>query len=159
MNEERLNLVLEEIKKNNEEGLIDFVLIVSGSKCKKFMDLLGDNKNIFKNGCIYTTNYDKYQQIKKVYDIIENVYTEPDEIISFINDNKSNTNIFKIYKLINIYNYIDNYYFFHKLIAEKYDKKILENSSTYEFSIALLNDININGFRHINIFSTSLYAK
>ena len=138
----RLNIVLEEIKKNNKD-MSDFYLIVSGSNCESFIKLLDEKKlNIFKSGCIYTTNLKKYQQLEKKYDIIENVCTEEDEILSFINEHKSNTDIFKTYKLININNYMDNYYNFHKIISNQYNTEILENENEFENSIALLQDIN-----------------
>lgn len=155
--EKRLNLVMEELKKNDT---IDFNLIVSGSKCKKIMEKLSnENKNIIKNGCIYTTNIKKYKKLieKEKYDIINHIYTEEDEIISFINDNKSNTEVFKTYKLINYNNYIDNYYYFHKLISDQYNEEILEDGNAYECSVAILQDINQS--RNFDIGTLSEYLK
>ena len=106
--EKRLKLILEEIKRKNN-GNYDFHLIVTGSKCKKVMDILGeDEKKLFKSGCIYTENYTKYKKyIKEYNDIIKNVYTEKDEIISFIKKNESSTDVYQSYKLIDYDNYID----------------------------------------------------
>ena len=153
--EMRLNLVLEEIKKNNNNNSVEFNLIISGSNCKKIMEKLSD-KNIFKNGCIYTTNLIKYKNLKEKYDIINLIYTEEDEIISFINDNKSYTEIFKTYKLINYNNYIDNYYYFHKLIYDQYNPETLENGNIYEYSVAILQDINSNTDLDIETLSAYL---
>ena len=154
--EKSLNLVLEEIEKNNR-NMSDFHIIVSGSNCVKFMKILENrNLNIFKNGCIYTTNIEKYQKLKKEYDIIENVYTEEDEIIEYINEHKSNTDIFKTYKLININNYMDNYYYFHKLISNQYNTEILENGNVFENSVAELKDIYSSGELDFITFSEIL---
>ena len=116
------------------------------------------NQKIFKNGCIYTTNLEKYKYLKKKYDIINNIYTEQDEIISFINDNKSNTEIFKTYKLINFDNYKDNYYYFHKLISEQYNPETLEKGNdAFEYSVAILQDINSS--RDLDVGTLSEYLK
>ena len=154
--EKRLNFVLEEIKKNNNNNSIKFDLIISGSNCKKIMEKLS-NKNIFKNGCIYTTNLVKYKNLKEKYDIINYICTEEDEIISFINDNKSNTEIFKTYKLINYNNYIDNYYYFHKLISDQYNPETLEQGDMYEYSVAILQNINLN--TNLDIGTLSAYLE
>ena len=136
--EKRFKLILEEIQKNNNQN-IDFHLIVTGSKCKKVMRILGEDQKFFKKGCIYTGNYNKYKNYMNEYhDIIKNVYTERDEIISFIKENESGTNIFESYKLINYENYIDKYYNFHKVISEQYKEEILNNGNSYEVSLALL---------------------
>ena len=77
-------------------------------------------KNYFQDGCIYTGNYTKYKKyIKEYNEIIKNVYTVKDEIISFIiNKENSETTAFQSYKLVNYDNYIDKYYHFHKLISD-----------------------------------------
>ena len=116
------------------------------------MKLIKDKKmDIFKSECIYTTNTEKYKDLENKYDIIENVFTEQDEIISFINEHKSNTNIFKTFKLINFDNYMDKYYNFHKLISEQYKEEFLNDTDKYEFSVALLKDINSS--RNLDISS------
>ena len=151
-NEKKFNLVLHEIQNSNNKKIVNFDLIVSGSKCKKLMKLIKDKKmDIFKSGCIYTTNTEKYKDLENKYDIIENVFTEQDEIISFINEHKSNTNIFKTFKLINFDNYMDKYYNFHKLISEQYKEEFLNDTDKYEFSVALLKDINSS--RNLDISS------
>jgi hypothetical protein len=143
--EKRFKLILEEIQKNNNQN-IDFHLIVTGSKCKKVMRILEKDKKLFKKGCIYTGNYNKYKNyINEYHDFIENVYTERDEIISFIKENESDTNIFESYKLINYENYIDKYYNFHKVISEQYKEEILNNGNSYEVSLALLQNMSSDG--------------
>ena len=139
--EKRFKLILDEIKKDNKN--YNFHLIVSGSKCQKVMDILEqEERNIFQTGCIYTSNYNKYKNYIEKYDIIKNVYTEQDEIISFIKENENNIDIFQSYKLINFDNYMDKYYYFHKLISEQYKENILNNGVLYEeFSLALMQDM------------------
>ena len=116
-----------------------------------------ENTDIFKNGCIYTTNIEKYKKLKEKYDIINDIYTEEDEIIFYINNNKSNTDVFKTYKLINFNNYIDNYFYFHKLISDQYNEETLENWHAYECSVAILQDINSS--RDFDIGTLSEYLK
>ena len=65
--ENRLKLVMNEIQKNNEKNNKPcyFVLIVSGSSCDKFMKNLDEQKmDLFKSGCIYTTDFKGYNKIK-----------------------------------------------------------------------------------------------
>ena len=109
------------------------------------MGILGGKKKLFKKGCIYAGDYNKYKNYMNEYhDIIENVYTERDEIISFIKENESDTNIFESYKLINYEKYIDKYYNFHKVISELYKEEILNNGNSYEVSLALLQNMSSN---------------
>ena len=89
---------------------------------------------------IYTTNFKKYKNFKN--DFIENVYTEKEEIIIFINEHKNNSDIFKSFKLINYEKYIDKYYDFHKIISKKYDENSLNDKDRFNSYLALLKDIN-----------------
>ena len=114
------------------------------------MENLGeDKKKLFKSGCIYTSNYTKYKKyIKEYKDIIKNVYTEKDEIISFIKDNEScSTDVFHSFKLLNYDNYIDKYYLFHKIISNKYREDLLNNNDYYNYDtiFALLSDMKTHG--------------
>ena len=97
--EAKLRLILKEMEKIQIKSGVNyyFHLIVTGSKCKKVMEILGEKeKKLFESGCIYTENYTKYKNyIKEYNDIIKNVYTEKDEIISFIKNNESSTNVFQ----------------------------------------------------------------
>ena len=106
------------------------------------MKILGEDKKLFKSGCIYTRNYTKYKDKKN--DIIKHVYTEKDEIISFIKNNESSTNIFHSFKLISYDNYIDNYYRFHKIISNQYKEDLLNNNDNYTSALmALMNDMKM----------------
>ena len=61
-NEKSLNLIIDEIQKSNYKE-IKFDLIVTGTQCKKILNLLGDKKkNLFKSGCIYTKDYKKIKK-------------------------------------------------------------------------------------------------
>jgi len=140
--EKRFNLILEEIQQYNNENY-NFHLIVTGSKCTKVMEILGeDKKKLFQDGCIYTGNYTKYKKyIKEYNEIIKNVYTEKDEIISFIiNNENSETTAFQSYKLVNYDNYIDKYYHFHKLISDMYKEDILNDNCNLYFE-AFITDL------------------
>ena len=151
--EKKLNLILNEINKNNENNDYYFHLIVTGSKCEKVMKIIGEEKSkIFKDSCIYTGNYSKYKNYIKKYDIIKNVYTEEDEIISFIKENESDDNIFQTYKLINFYNYIDKYYYLHKEISNQYIEENLNNGILYEeYFLPLIKNMNTKEDLNINI--------
>ena len=101
-------------------------------------------KKLFKNGCIYTGDYTKYKKyIEEYNEVIKNVYTEKDEIISFIiNNENSETNAFQSYKLINYDKYIDKYYQFHKIISDIYKEEILNNiDKSNEYFEAFISDI------------------
>ena len=140
--EKRFNLILEEIQQYNNKNY-NFHLIVTGSKCTKVMKILGeDKKKLFQDGCIYTGNYTKYKKyIKEYNEIIKNVYTEKDEIISFIiNNENSETTAFQSYKLVNYDNYIDKYYHFHKLISDMYKEDILNDNCNLYFQ-AFITDL------------------
>jgi len=107
------------------------------------MEILGeDKKKLFQDGCIYTGNYTKYKKyIKEYNEIIKNVYTEKDEIISFIiNNENSDTTAFQSNKLVNYDNYIDKYYHFHKLISDMYKEDILNDNCNLYFE-AFITDL------------------
>ena len=156
--ERRFKLILNEIYQNNNNNDYYFHLIVSGSKCDKIMNIIGEERrSIFKDACIYTGNYSKYKAYINKYDIIKNVYTEEDEIISFIKENESDDNIFQSYKLINFYNYIDKYYDFHKEISKQYKEENLTNGPLYEeFTLALSRNMNSTQDLDIETFCSLL---
>ena len=156
--ERRFKLILNEIYQKNNYNDYYFHLIVTGSKCDKVMNIIGKERSrIFKNACIYTGNYNKYKNYINKYDIIKNVYTEEDEIISFIKENENDDNIFQSYKLINFYNYIDKYYDFHKEISKQYKEENLNNSILYEeYTLSLAKNMNSTEDLDIKTFCSLL---
>ena len=140
-NRQKLNFVLDEIKKNNNQNTnYNFHLIITGSIYNELMDsLTNEDKDIFKSGCIFSIEYDKYKNLKS--DFIKGVYSENDEVLCYINEYKNNSDIFKTYKLVNYNNYIDKYHSFHKIISEEYNEENLNDENRYINAVDLLKDI------------------
>ena len=141
--EKRFNLILEEIQQyNNEKYNFHNSYWLKMHKSNEDFRRR-QKKNYFQDGCIYTGNYTKYKKyIKEYNEIIKNVYTEKDEIISFIiNKENSETTAFQSYKLVNYDNYIDKYYHFHKLISDMYKEDILNDNCNLYFE-AFITDLN-----------------
>ena len=120
-----LNLLINHILKTNSK--CKFFLIVNGSSAENTIKFIKKNKytSLFINACIYTQNKDKYAKVKnKNKDFIGDICVNSKEIVNFINDivskMKEPNEKFKINKLINYYNYKDEYSALHKKLSLHY---------------------------------------
>ena len=68
-------------------------------------------------------NKEKYLCLKDKYKIVKGIFTETEEIIKYIRENKSTKNIkYRVNKLITYKEYIEKYIDFHKIISLQYGK-------------------------------------
>ena len=109
-----LKLIKEEIiKQNMLNKKILLNLIVTGSKYKKIMSYLSNNKDFREcilNACVYCMHPEQYQHLKQKYPNIihDDIYNKRKDVINFIKEN-NNENIlpFQITKLITYEEYVE----------------------------------------------------
>ena len=130
---ENLDLLLKKLRK--DKIACKFILIVNGSSAEKtFYFIKNQNyKSLFINGIIYTSNIEKYEEIKyKHPDFFKIICVQVKEIVKFIKDNfgqmKDNNKNYYINSIINNFTYKDVYYPLHKELSKYYGD---ENEKSY----------------------------
>ena len=144
-NIESLDLVKKEVLRQiQKDKKTRFNLITTGSKCEKIMSFL-ENDKPFKDCidkiCVYCMDYDKWSFLKDKYEKIFDVYTDPDEVIEFINKFSSNDiKPFPITKLLTYQDYIDKYKDRHIKISSFYGDMTVEEYKKNIKNMGLLID-------------------
>ena len=137
---ESMLILMKEIKKTKENPA--FLLISPGScfeRLMKYLQKIEDLNKYISSAVIYTLNAQKYLHLKDKYDIIKGIYTETEDIVNYIRNNKSNKYIkYKVNKLITYKEYTEKYIDFHKIIILQYGK--LYQQSSYLTALNLLQD-------------------
>ena len=144
-NIESLDLVKKEVLRQiQKDKKTRFNLITTGSKCEKIMSFL-ENDKPFKDCidkiCVYCMDYDKWSFLKDKYEKIFDVYTDPDEVIEFINKFSSNDiKPFPITKILTYQDYIDKYKDRHIKISSFYGDMTVEEYKKNIKNMGLLID-------------------
>ena len=122
MNIRSLELVLDEIEKLETSSKFD--MICTGGASKEVFSLIKNKKygNIFKRGCLFTYNPDKYRNMINLFPLIKGVYFSNEEIIDFLRKNARSSTIFRTLKLITLKDYNDKINQIHKIIGKHYGK-------------------------------------
>ena len=117
MDIQSLTILLEEIIKLETECKFD--LICTGGACKVVFSLIKNNnyEYLFKRGCLFTYNPDKYKNMIDLYPLIKGIYIKNEEVLKFLEENERSTIILRTLKLITLQDYIDKYKTIHKMIA------------------------------------------
>ena len=121
-----------------------FLLITTGSTFIKVHQFLKDNNylNYISDIIIYCMLKSKYENLLKnpqEYPKLKGIFTTPEEVINFIEENSSENNkIFQLIKLVSYKDYIHEYYKLHNIIAEYY---INTKKNTYDYAIALVKEL------------------
>ena len=141
---ESLLIIIKEIVKSEDSP--SFLLISPGSCFERMMNYLQKINNLNKyidSAIIYTLNKEKYLYLKDKYKIVKGIFTETEEIIKYIHENKSTKNIkYRVNKLITYKEYIEKYIDFHKIISLQYGK--LYQQSSYLTALNILKDFLIS---------------
>ena len=104
-----------------------FILIVNGGSAEKIFDFINKNNynSLFINGIIYTSNVNKYQEIKEKHpDFFKIICVNAKNIVIFIKKTfekiKEYNENYYINSIINNFTYKDEYFQLHKEISKYY---------------------------------------
>ena len=132
-----LDLIKEEIiRANKKDERITFNIITTGSTFEKIMVYLEQNKDFKKciiNACIYCLNLNKYEPLKKKYNILhDDIYNRQFEVVNFIKMfSAEEIKPFPLTKLITYDDYIEKYKDRHFKISQFYGNLTKETYEKY----------------------------
>ena len=160
---ETIMLGIKNDKKNKNNENNRFLLITTGSTFLKVYKYLNENNylNYINNIGIYCWDKSKYEYLMnnpQEYPKLKGIFTDPEEVNFFIEENSSKDNkIFQILKLVSYKDYIHKYYLLHKIIAEYYNNT---KQKTYDCAISLLSNFlekknNEDFFEGLKTFETN----
>ena len=137
---ENFDLLMKKIKK--EKTSSKFILIVNGGSSEKIFNFIKKNNYnnyLFQNGIIYTTNLEKYENIKKKYpDFFKIICVNRNQIVKYLKETfekiKNNNVNYYINSIINNITYKEVYYPLHKELSKFYGDET-ENSFTLNYKI------------------------
>ena len=137
---ENFDLLMKKIKK--EKTSSKFILIVNGGCAEKIFNFIKKNNYnnyLFQNGIIYTTNLEKYENIKKKYpDFFKIICVNRNQIVKYLKETfekiKNNNVNYYINSIINNITYKEVYYPLHKELSKFYGDET-ENSFTLNYKI------------------------
>ena len=128
MNIKSLGLLLTEINKLKTECKFD--LICTGGASEEVFSFIQSNNSefIFKRGCLFTYNPDKYKKNAQRFPLIKGVYYSNDEVLDFLKKGEFSTQILRTLKLVTLDDYQNKVKKIHKMVAKHYG-----NFSEYNF--------------------------
>jgi hypothetical protein len=129
--EQTWNNLISEFNKVNKK--IKFDLIIKGSEFSKILNIIEQKRidNKFNRICLYKSPGENQPNR------IKYIFSEPNEIINFINSPEQNSEIYPTIKLLTFKEYNEKYISLHKLISSHYGQN---GNDCFKIEISYLKD-------------------